>query len=158
MGNTSRTSAFKEFEELGERTRVEDGGFVEGGAAGLFEAEADGSEFAGAVRVSGDGDEDSGFADEAGIFCGDVEAVGAGVELEEAAVLFGVGDDALEVDLVAGALEEKASGGVAEDVEVAIVHRAEDALGLLLLVHCEARVDGADGVVELAEDFVGVVE
>ena len=151
-------SAGEEFEEFGERAAVEDGSFVESRSTGLFEAETDGGELADAVRVGRDGDEDSGFADEAGIFSGDVETIGAGVEFEEAAVLLGMGDDALNVDLVAGALEEQASRGVAEDVEVAIVHGAENALGLLLLVHGEAGVDGADGVVEFAEDFIGVVE
>jgi hypothetical protein len=40
----------------------------------------------------------SAFAECGGLFSGDVEAVGAGVQLEKAAVLFGVGDYALDVD------------------------------------------------------------
>src|SRR5512146_2456047 len=47
---------------------------------------------------------------------------------------------------------------MAKNVEVGIIHGAQNAFCLLLLVHGETRVDGAYGVVELAKDLVGVVE
>ena len=52
-----------------------------------------------------------------------------------------MGDNAVHVDAVAGPLEQQAPGRVAQDSETAIVHRAHDALRLLLAIQPEARVD-----------------
>ena len=67
-------------------------------------------------------------------------------------------DDALDVDFVAGTLEQQPPGGVAQYVEIPVVHGAQNALGLLLLSKAETRMNRADGVVEFAQQFVGIVE
>src|SRR5438445_134680 len=47
---------------------------------------------------------------------------------------------------------------MAKDVEVAIIHGAQNALGLFPSTQTEARVDRADGVVELPQDLVWIIE
>lgn len=47
---------------------------------------------------------------------------------------------------------------MAKDIEVPVVHRAQDTLRLRLAAESEARMDRADGVVELLEKSVGVIE
>ena len=73
----------------------------------------------------------------AGIVGGQVEAVGAGVDLEKAAIQPRVSDDAIDVDLVARPFEQEPPGGMPQNIEIPVVHRAHDPLGLLLAVETE---------------------
>ena len=88
----------------------------------------------------------------------DVEARGVRIELDCAAALLRGLEDALKIDWIGGALAEQASGGMGKDIEVAIVHGADDALGLLGLAQVELVVDGAYPEVEVGQDGVGQIE
>ena len=56
----------------------------------------------------------------------------------------GVIDDPLDVNFITGALQQQTPGRVAQDIEIPVVHRAHDPLGLLGLPETEAGMDGAD--------------
>jgi hypothetical protein len=69
-----------------------------------------------------------------------------------------VGSDTLHVDLVTGALQEKSARCVSQDRKKSVVHRSEDPLGLFLLSKRETRMDRTDCVIQLAQQFVRIVE
>jgi hypothetical protein len=110
------------------------------------------------VSIGIDGDLHACSACQAGIFRRKIEPVWAGINLKEAAVCFGVLDDALDVNLIPGALEKKAASGVTQDGELAIIHRAEDSLGLRCLVKAESGMNRAHCVVQLLQQFIRIVE
>lgn len=80
------------------------------------------------------------------------------VDLEEATPLLGSLDHLVEVNRVARPFAEQPPGRVREDVEMAIVHRIQDASSLLLDAELEPEVNGADGEVETLQNAVGQVE
>ncbi len=67
-------------------------------------------------------------------------------------------DDAWDVEGVGFAGEQEATGEVAKHGHVRVFDGANDAFGHCGLAHFEGVVDGGDDVVELGEDFVGVIE
>ena len=67
-------------------------------------------------------------------------------------------NDAIHVELVAGALEQQPAGGVTQNIKVAVVHGAQNPLGLLIFAKGEARMDGADRVIEFAQQLVRIIE
>lgn len=87
----------------------------------------------------------------------EVEAMRVGVQLDRHAHLRRLLEHGVHVYRVRLAREEEPARRVAEDGEVRIVHRAEHAVGHRTLVEPEARVDGADHVVEARERLVVVV-
>ena len=94
----------------------------------------------------------------AGVLGGEVQAVGACVDLEKTTVLPRLLDHPVDVDFITGTFQQQATGGMSQDIEIPVIHGAQDTLGLLLLVKSEAGVDGADRIVELAQEVVGIVE
>src|ERR1700734_3736884 len=86
---------------------VQDGSLVQPRAARLIDAVANGAELADAVGIGRHGNHDARFMGEASIFRREVEAVGAGIDLEETAGLFRVLDNTLDVEFIAGTLEQK---------------------------------------------------
>jgi hypothetical protein len=60
--------------------------------------------------------------------------VRAGVDFEKTAVLAGLFDHSLDVDLVPGTLWKKASRRMSKDVEVTVIHCPQKAVGLLFPV------------------------
>ena len=128
------------------------------GPARLIQSASDKRQFTHAVRVGIDRDEDAGGRSAARIVRGKIEPVGAGVDFEKTAVGLRMVDDAVHIDVVAGPLEQQPAGGVAQDVEIAVVHRAHDALGLLLAVQPEARVDRTNRIVELPQEIVRIIQ
>ena len=88
----------------------------------------------------------------------EIQPVRAGIDLEKTAVLPCLLDDPLDVDFVAGTLEQQASRRMSQDIEVPVIHGAQDALGLLLPVKSEARMNRADRIVEFPQEVVGIVE
>ena len=87
-----------------------------------------------------------------------VEPLGMGVELEETAAPGGVPNDAEHVDIVGLPVGDQPAEGVGEDRKVRVVHRPQDALGLLGAAEIEPAVDGADDEVEIAENVIGKIE
>src|SRR4051812_17038756 len=110
------------------------------------------------MRVGADGDFHARGSREAGVFGREVKPVGTGINLKAAAVFSRVLDNPLYIDLVAWTAQQQPAGGVAENRKVAVVHRAHDPLRLRRLVQPEARVDGANSIVELAQQVVGIIE
>ena len=97
------------------RKAVQDLRSFKSGAAGLIHAAADQVEFAGTVRIGGDGNHDAyaaGLARDIGV---DVEPVGAGIDFQKTPVLARVGDHPVHVDLVARTLEQQAACGVTKN-------------------------------------------
>jgi hypothetical protein len=45
-----------------------------------------------------------------------------------------------------------------EDVEVAVIHRPKNALGLLLFAQSEPGMNGTDSVVKFAEEVVWIIQ
>src|SRR5437773_532289 len=78
-----------------------------------------------------------------------VQTVRAGVDFKKTAVLSGLFDHSLDVDLVPGAFEQEASRGMSQDVEIAVIHGTQKTLGLLFPVEREAGMNGANRIVEL---------
>ena len=56
-----------------------------------------------------------------------VEAIRARIDLEEAPVLPRVANDPVDIDLIAGALEQQAPRRMSQDIEMTVIHGAEDA-------------------------------
>jgi hypothetical protein len=67
-------------------------------------------------------------------------------------------NDAAHIDLLPGAFQKQAPGCMSEDIEVPVVHSVENPFGLLLLSQTKARMDGADRVIQLAQQVLGIVE
>jgi hypothetical protein len=88
------------------------------------------------------------FVREARILSRKIQAVGAGIDLEETAGLFRVLNNTLDVEFLAWTLEEKAAGCMPEDVEIAVIHGVQDSLGLLALSKREARMHRADRIIQ----------
>src|SRR5205085_1188878 len=78
----------------------------------------------------------------------EVEAVRVAVDLNHHAALSRLLENALEVDAVAVAREQLASGEMAEEGDVGVVERAQHTLGHLILRHLKSRMDRGDHEVE----------
>ncbi len=114
-------------------------------------------QFARAMGIGIDGDQYPRRVCFSRILGGKVQPVGARIDLEEAAVLPRLLDDPIGVDFVTGTLKEQASRRMSEDIEVPVIHGAQQALGLLLPVKSEARMNRADRIVEFTQEIVGIV-
>ena len=79
-------------------------------------------EFARAVSVRRNCDFDAGHRSEASIFSRQIESVRARLDLKEAAILFRVGDDPLNVNLIPRTLQKQSSRGAAHDGEIPVAH------------------------------------
>jgi hypothetical protein len=87
-----------------------------------------------------------------------VESHGAGVEFDPGAV-FGAGiNDGGLVDFVGFALEKQASGEVAHDLDVGILHNADEALGHFGFALGETLVDAGDDDIEFGEEVIVEIE
>ena len=110
------------------------------------------------MGIRGDHDFHALFLAHAEVDVFEVEAVGVGIALHGDAI-FGAGvEDFLHVVGEFVAAEEQAAGGVADDLRVAIFDGGEHAVGHFGGLEIEIGMDGADGHVELREDFVGIIE
>src|SRR5256885_2276177 len=101
------------------------------------------------MRVRRDSDLDAGECRGTGVSRREIESVRTRIDLEEAAVLLGMDDYTIHINFVAGTFQQEPPRRVSENVEVPIIHRMQDALGLLGLVQAKARMNGTDRVVEL---------
>ena len=144
--------------QLGERAAIEDIALPEPTAPGLSDAEAEIGELLRPVRIGRDAHEYTGLLGHAAMEIGKIEPVGMGVQFDEAAAVLRGGDDPCHIDIVGLALADEAPGRMGKDGEMRPVHRAQDALSLLLTRQVELAVDGGDDEVELAQDVVRQVE
>jgi len=67
-------------------------------------------------------------------------------------------DHAFDVDLISRPLEQKAARRVPENVEIPVVHSAQQALGLGFFVQGEPGMNRAYGVIKLFQQIVRIVE
>lgn len=103
------SSPEKRSEHAPEQT-IQDGFLIEPRAARLADAVADGTELAGTVSVRGNRNHDICLVREARVLGREVETVRAGIDLEATAGLFRALDNALDVELITGPLEQKTTG------------------------------------------------
>ena len=89
---------------------------------------------------------------------GEIHAIGTAIDLEKAANGFCVLEQSLHVQFVSRPLQEQPAGCMPKNGEIAIVHGAQNPLGLLILVQSESRVNGADCKVKFLEHVVRIVE
>ena len=107
------------------------------------------------MGIGRNGDSDTSLAGEPRVRVAQVQPVGLGVDLERGSRLRGPRDDALDVDVGSGPLQDPPAGQVSDAVDVRVVDRAQDALGRVAL---ERGVHRRDDPVELREHLVGDVE
>ena len=110
------------------------------------------------MGVGGDADQHPLLPGHLAVEVGEVKALGVGVELQVAAPVAGLADDAGHVDVVGLALGDQPPGGVGEDGEVGVVHGLEDAPGLVGAAEVELAVHPGDHQVELAQDLIRQVQ
>src|SRR5665213_4336825 len=129
---------------------IQDGVLIQSRTARLIDAVADRPELTDAMGIGRHGNHDARFVREACILRRKVEAIGAGIDLEKAAVPFRVIDNTLDVELIARTLEKKAAGRVPEDVEIAVIHGAQYSLGLLFPSKGETGMYRAHGIIAVS--------
>ena len=83
-----------------------------------------------------------------------VEPVGIGIELEMASVRASRGNHGFHIDVVRVALADQPPGWMGNDRDMAIVHRANDALGLSLAGEIELIMHTSHGQNEPGQDLV----
>jgi hypothetical protein len=67
-------------------------------------------------------------------------------------------EQAFHVDVVAATLADQTAARVGKDVHAAVVHRAQDALGLAIARQVELRMHRADHEIQLVEHAVRQVQ
>jgi hypothetical protein len=72
------------------------------------------------VRIGRNRDLNASQGSATGVIRRKIEAVGTGIDLEKAAVLSGVEDDALNIDFIAGTFQEETARRASQDVEIAV--------------------------------------
>src|SRR6185437_13350095 len=77
-----------------------------------------------------------------------VEPVRIGIEFEKTSAPAGSSNDGLHIDVVSVALADQPAGWMGNDRDMAIVHRANDSLGLSLAGEIEFVMHGSDGQIE----------
>ena len=112
----------KYLEQEVKRPAIENVSLFQACPAALLETIADRTELAGTVRVSGNGHSNTGVTHEPCIFGRHVEPVRAGIQLKEAASIFGMTDDSLKIQFISRALEQQPPGSMPEDGEVPVIH------------------------------------
>src|SRR5436190_4287916 len=123
---------FKQTLQLLPGQAVEDGSFFKAGPPGLVDTTADQGQFARAVGVRIDGNHNANARRTARIFGGEIQTVRAGIDLKKASPLSRRLDHPLEIDFITGTLEQQASGRMSQDVEIPVIHRAQEPLRLLV--------------------------
>ena len=124
----------KYLEQEVKRPAIENISFFQACPAALLETIADSAELAGTVRVSGNGDSNTGVTQEPSIFGRHIEPVGAGIQLKEAASIFGVTNDSLKIQFTSRTLEQQPAGSMTEDGEVAVMLGCAGDLGTVWAV------------------------
>ncbi len=111
-----------------------------------------------AVGIAANGDQHLFFLRQPAVIVGQVETIGVGVQFQKTFPLAGVANDAQHVDVVGLARADEPATGMSQDAEMAVVHGAQDALGLLALRQVKVRVHGSSHQIEFGEHLVGQVE
>jgi hypothetical protein len=89
---------------------------------------------------------------------GQIQAIGAGIDLQMTAALARRGDHPLEIDAIRLALADQTASRMADDGDMTVVDRTSDPLGLRLARELETVMHGCHDDIESGEYSVGKIK
>ena len=87
-----------------------------------------------------------------------IQALGAAVDLQRGPRADGRVDQLLEIDLVGLPLPQEPAGGMAQDIDVPVLHRLDDPRRHLLAGHPQPGVHRAHHDIELPQHLIRIVQ
>src|SRR6202012_6175648 len=107
-----------------------------------------------AVGVGGNSNLHARFTCQTGILRREIQPVRTRIDFEETPAPPGMINDSTHIQFVTGTLQKQSAGRMSENVEVAIIHRSENALRMFLLPKTKSRMHRANGVIEFLQNLV----